>query len=180
MKAAALTAAAFLLAGCGRVFYPEFESQSPDGRHSLAILRNWPERVGGYRYRVELRENGQRRTLFKDNGFKDNGPASIGFVEVNWSRDSGAVRLLLCDGREPVFLGFDLVKVRTLSIDEILPLLRPQIQGRYGLPPETDITTWACGAEGRLAYSRRKQARRGSVPGAVRRNPDRQPDSPAS
>jgi hypothetical protein len=152
MKGAALMAVAFLLAGCGRVFHTEFESRSPDGRHAIAILRNSPDRAAGYRYRVEMHDDGGRRTLFKDDG-----PASIGFAEVNWSADGSIVRLLLCDGPKPVFLGFDFLKVRTLSVHEILPILTPQIQGRYGLPPETDITTWACGAEGRLAYSLRRQ-----------------------
>jgi hypothetical protein len=73
---------------------------------------------------------------------------------VNWSADSGIVRLLLCDDSKPVFLGFDFLRVRTLSVHEILPVLGLQIKGRYGLPPETDVTTWACGAEGRLAYNR--------------------------
>jgi hypothetical protein len=100
-------------------------------------------------------KDGGRRTLLKASG-----PASIGFAEVNWSADGSMVRLLFCDGRKPIFLGFDFLKTRTLSLHEILSILGPQIQGRYGLPPETDAATWACGPEGRLAYnSRRRQAR---------------------
>jgi len=140
--------AVFLFGQCGQVFYPEFESRSPDGRYRISIMRNRPSRSAGYRYRVELRGEGVHTTLLRGAG-----SASIGLVEVNWSRDGNVVRLFFCDGATPVAAGFDFHSVRTLGPDEVLPVLAPQIQRQYGIPPGAAVIPWACSAAGKSAYA---------------------------
>lgn len=145
--------AVFLFGQCGQIFYPEFESRSPDGRYSISIMRNRPEQTAGFRYRVELRGKEVRRTLLRGNA-----PGSIGLVEVNWSPDGNVVRLFFCDGGEPVAAGFDFQLVRTLGPDEVLPVVAPQIAMRYGIPPGGDVIPWACSAAGKNAYTKSKTA----------------------
>ena len=140
---------------CGRVFYPEFESRSPDGRYSIAIMRNRPVQTPGYRYRVELQGEGVRRTLLRGNG-----PASIGLVEVNWSPDENVVRLFFCHGSAPVAAGFDFRLIRTLGPGEVLPVLSSQIARRYGRPQGPAVIPWACSAEGNNAYASRLRRKR--------------------
>jgi hypothetical protein len=140
--------AVFLFGQCGQVFYPEFESRSPDGRYWIAIMRNRPSQSAGYRYRVELRGAGVHTTLLRGER-----PGSIGLVEVNWSPDGNVVRLFFCDGAAPVAAGFDLHSVRTLGPDEVLPVVSPQIQRRYGIPESALVIPWACSAAGKSAYA---------------------------
>ena len=142
------------------MFYPEFESHSPDGRYSISIARNRPLQNAGYRYRVELRGQGVRRTLLRSEG-----PGSIGLVEVNWSAGGNIVRLFFCDGVKPVAAGFDFQVVRTLGPDEVLPVLIPQIARRYGIPRDGQVIPWACSSAGKSAY----EAQAGIIP---RRAPD--------
>jgi len=152
---ALLLVAFFLVNGCGRVFHPEFESRSPDGRYSIAIMRNRPAQTPGYRYRVELWGKGVRRTLLRGNG-----PGTIGLVEVNWSADGNIVRLFFCDGSTPVAAGFDFQLVRTLGPGEVLPVVTPQIARRYGRPQSLAVIPWACSAEGNNAYASRLRRKR--------------------
>ena len=147
--------AVLLFARCGRVFYPEFESRSPNGRYSIAIMRNRPVQTPGYRYRVELRGETVRRTLLRGNA-----PASIGLVEVNWSTDEHVVRLFFCDGSAPVAAGFDFQLVRTLGPAEVLPVVIPQIATRYGRLQGPAVIPWACSAEGSNAYASRLRRER--------------------
>jgi hypothetical protein len=147
---ALLLIAIFVFGQCGQIFYPEFESHSPDGRYTLAIIRNRPSQAAGYRYRVELRGAGMRRTLLRGNE-----PSSIGLVEANWSVNGRVVRLFFCDGPTPVAAGFDLQAVRTLGPDEVLPVLLPQIARRYSIPGGAPIVAWACSAAGLEAYTGR-------------------------
>lgn len=136
-----------LLACGGNIFRPEFLTRSPDGRRELIIARDQPDRDSGYRYWIEVREDGKPRILKRVDE-----PTSIGLVESNWTADSGIVRVFFCEGSTPSAFGFDFIKLRTLSPREILPVLVPQIQHRYGLQRGIDVANWACGAEGRAAY----------------------------
>ncbi len=122
-------------------------SRSPDGRREVILSRNLPARDAGYRYWIELRENGKPEYLARHDD-----PASIGLVEANWTPDSGIVRVFYCDGPKPETFGFDFIKVRTLSAHEILPVIEPELRRRYGVPASSDIVSWACSAEGRTAY----------------------------
>ena len=145
---ALLLIAVFVFGQCGQVFYPEFESRSPDGRYWIAIMRNRPWQNAGYRYRVELRGEAVRRTLLRGDG-----PASIGLVEVNWSPNGTVARVFFCDGAKPVAAGFDLQSIRSLGPNEVLPVLAPQIARRYGIPPGAPVIAWACSTAGKNAYA---------------------------
>ena len=155
--------AAFLFGQCGQVFYPAFESRSPDGRYRISLMRNRPSQSAGYRYRVELRGEGVHTTLLRGAG-----PASVGLVEVNWSREGSVVRLFFCDGATPVAAGFDVRSVRTLGPDEVLPVLAPQIQARYGIPGGAAVIPWACSAAGTSAYAAQSAKRRRAPDDRVR------------